>query len=158
MHRVQNIYDHPDFQYALRQNKSAEQDRIFCHHEMSHFLTVGRLGYIFALERNYTLRKDMIYAAALLHDIGRWKQYADGTPHDRASAIIAEPILQDAGYSESERHRILSAILDHRKGAEKDELAEVLYDADKASRDCYLCDASGECNWSKEKKNLQIIW
>ena len=87
-------------------------------------------------------------------------------PHEQASAGIAEGILTDTGYGKEEKERILTAILNHRRKAQvqlsvktgSDLLSEVLYDADKISRSCYACPAEKECNWNKEKKNLEILW
>ena len=39
------------------------------------FWNVARLMYIYALEEHLELPKELIYAAALLHDIGRAQQY-----------------------------------------------------------------------------------
>ena len=175
MKRVQEIYRHPYFQQCLEKNQKAEKTRAFCKHNMEHFLDVARLAYIFSLERGYSIKKEEIYVTALFHDIGKWQQYSDGIPHEKASAGIADKILREAGFGEDERTRILTAILSHRKKGreEKDpghmtdsligdetgeQLAEILYDADKISRACYMCPAEKECNWSEEKKNLNIIW
>lgn len=158
MKRVQEIYRHPYFQTCLERNRKAEEARVFCRHGMGHFMDVARLAYLFSMERGYPLEKEEIYAAALLHDIGKWRQYDEGVPHEKASAGIAEGILTDAGYTEDEKERILTAILNHRKGGAQDRLSEVLYDADKISRACYACPAEKECNWKKEKKNLEILW
>lgn len=167
MARVQNIFRHPLYQESLEKIRKAEKERIFCGHDMTHFLDVARLAYMFSLERGYEPSKEEIYAAALLHDIGRWRQYLDGTPHERASAEIAEGILLESGFSEAESGRILAAILSHRgaKGRlessgenDAEQLSEVLYDADKLSRPCYACSARRECDWSEKKKNLQILW
>lgn len=174
MKRVSAIYEHSLYQTSLAKNGEAEKDRVFCRHNLSHFIDVARLSYIFSLERGFLIPKEEIYAAALLHDIGRWKQYQDGTPHDIASADLAETILCDVGFSVDERARILGAILEHRGRSEKmqdqvdkkqkmegvlgKELSEILYDADKISRNCYGCPAKEECNWPEEKKNWQIIW
>lgn len=86
MQRVWRIYEHPFFEEGLAKNKDAEKERKFCHHDMNHFLDVGRLMYIFSMERGYALGKEEIYAAALLHDIGKWQQYKAGIPHEIASA------------------------------------------------------------------------
>lgn len=175
MKRVQEIYRHPYFQECLEKNQKAETTRVFCKHNMVHFQDVARLAYIFSMERGYSIKKEEIYVTALLHDIGKWQQYSDGTPHEKASACIADKILREAGFTEDERTRILTAILNHRKKGkeEKDpghmtdslmgdemgeQLAEILYDADKISRACYMCPVEKECNWSEEKKNLNIIW
>ncbi len=159
MSRVQKLVQHPTFQNALKKNLEAEADRIFCRHGIDHLLDTARLAYIFSLERGYGLPKDLVYAAALLHDIGRWRQYEDGTPHDLAGSQLAAPILEEAGFSSRERQSILDAILGHRSAAAQgDHLTEVLYDGDKASRCCFLCKVQEECNWSTEKKNLQLTW
>lgn len=162
MLRVQKIYEHPVYQMCVEKNRAAEETRIFCKHNMQHFLDVARLAYVFSLERNYKISKEEIYAAALLHDIGKWQQYAEKIPHEQASAVLAEEILKDTGFTENESERILTAIREHRKRNTgiygQHPLAEVLYDADKCSRACYACPAEKECNWSEEKKNLKITW
>ena len=47
MQRIWKIYEHPLFIEGLVKNKDAEKERIFCHHDMNHFLDVARLMYIF---------------------------------------------------------------------------------------------------------------
>ena len=81
MKRIDQILSHPVFreQFALLQE--AEKDRIFCRHTMEHFLDVARLMYIYNLEDQAGFSKEMIYAAGLLHDIGRYEQMEKGTPH-----------------------------------------------------------------------------
>ena len=85
MKRIDQILFHPKYQYALAQIKTWEQDRQFCRHDIGHFLDVARLAYIHCLERGLDVKKDVIYAAALLHDIGRYRQYEAGIPHEEAS-------------------------------------------------------------------------
>lgn len=92
-----------------------EADRRFCRHGMQHLIDTARLAYLFALESSADLPKDVIYAAALLHDIGRAEQYRNGTPHDVAGCAAAEPILAECGFAEEERDMILTAIGSHRK-------------------------------------------
>ena len=79
MKRIDQILSHPVFreQFALLQE--AEKDRIFCRHTMEHFLDVARLMYIYNLEDQAGFSKEMIYAAGLLHDIGRYEQMEKGT-------------------------------------------------------------------------------
>ena len=84
MQRIWKIYEHPLFIEGLVKNKEAEKERIFCHHDMNHFLDVARLMYIFSMERGYAFGKEEIYATALLHDIGKWQQYKAGVPHEIA--------------------------------------------------------------------------
>lgn len=47
---------------------------------MSHLLDVARIAYIRNLEKGYGFRKDVIYAAAVLHDIGKALQYEEKFP------------------------------------------------------------------------------
>ena len=49
------------------------------------------------------MSKDIIYATALLHDLGRADQYEKGISHEEAGAILAEEILTDCGYTREER-------------------------------------------------------
>lgn len=135
-----------------------EEDRIFCGHSIEHLLDVARLTYIFNLEQQAGLDKEMIYAAALLHDIGRGRQYTDGTPHHLAGEGLAESILKACSFSAEEQQVILQAIASHRNEAASkgNLLAELLYRADKQSRNCFACGAADECNWTEEKKNSTI--
>ena len=124
-------------------------------------MDVARIAYILSADRAYAVSKEIIYAAALLHDIGKWKQYEDGTPHEKASADFAEQILAASGFSEEDQAQVLDAILKHRKkGKQKEEnpLAELLYDAALLSRACYACEARELCGWNEEKKNHNIVW
>ena len=113
---------------------------------------------IFNLEANQEISKERIYAAALLHDIGRHIQYENGTPHQIAGLPIAEQILTDCGFYPEEMKEILYAIENHRNKEmlKRDDLAGILYRADKMSRCCFGCRAEKECNWSTEKKNMEI--
>ncbi|MFQ9392946.1 MAG: HD domain-containing protein [Lachnospiraceae bacterium] len=74
----------PLYRTCLSKIALFERDRIFCGHDMAHFLDVARLAYIFNLEENLGIEKEEIYTAALLHDVGRFVQYEDGTPHQLA--------------------------------------------------------------------------
>lgn len=158
MERVEAIRRHPLFQEEYRRLWAAEADRPFCRHGMDHLLSVARLMYLYSLEDQSGLPKDLLYAAALLHDVGRYAQIAQGTPHQEAGARIAGEILPACGFSPEETARIQSAILAHRAGEDPDLLAVYLYRGDKQSRACFACGAEKDCNWPEEKKNLQIIY
>lgn len=159
MDRVNRILRHEVFQQHMRENEAAERDRVFCRHDMAHFLDVARIAMILNLQEGVGLSKDMIYGAALLHDIGRHEQYKNGTPHETASARIAPDILAACGYAPKEIQEITEAIALHRDSAtvKRHDLAGILYRADKASRACFVCKASGQCNWKEDRKNLEII-
>ena len=75
MTRVNRIRNHPLYRESLHNIEKLEQERIFCGHNAQHLLDTARLAYIENLERNLGISKEMIYAAALLHDIGRGLQY-----------------------------------------------------------------------------------
>lgn len=158
MKRVNNILAHPLFQQHMEQNEAAEQDRIFCRHDMGHLLDVARIAMILNLEEGLGLEKEILYGAALLHDIGRHEQYENGTPHEEAGARIAPAILGECGYNEKETDVIVGAIRMHRTkaAAENADLGGVLYRADKMSRPCFGCKAESVCNWEEEKKNKKI--
>ena len=155
MERIDKLIRHPLWRESLDAIEAAEADREFCRHGLTHLLDVARLAYIEDLERGLGVPKETVYAAALLHDIGRGLQYAQGVPHHEGGVRLAEPILRDCGFSEGEQAEILNAIGGHRTAetAEDGGLPGLLYRADKASRACWRCAAAGECNWTPEKKN-----
>ena len=156
MDRVNQIWKHPHYQTELHKLQLLEADREFCRHTPEHFLDVARLAYIRALEENYSVSKELIYCTALLHDIGRARQYEDGTPHDEAGAVIAEQILKELGFSPEEIQAIVSAIRGHRAETNQTILGQLIYRADKKSRNCFSCKAEPECYWSSAKKNMTI--
>lgn len=162
MKRVNRILNDEEFKERLSELNKLEKDRIFCRHGLDHLLSAARLAYIFSLERKCGLEKSLIYAAALLHDIGRGEEYKTGVSHDEAGGEIAGRILLRCEFSPEEIRVITCAIKGHRGGGcfenGASRLAEVLYDADKISRDCFLCGAKDECSWSDEKKNLSLLW
>lgn len=158
MERINQICCHPLWKESYEKIQELEKDRIFCGHDMVHFLDVARIAYIETLERRLGISRELIYSAALLHDIGRHLQYTRNIPHEQGSCILAEQILKDCGYEEEDRKQVLEAIRAHRsKETEKlDNLAGVLYRADKKSRKCLFCRARKECDWPEKKKNLVV--
>lgn len=158
MERIDRMLAHPAFRSALEELESLEADRIFCRHGLEHLLSVARLMRIYNLEQGLGLDSELLYAAALLHDIGRGAQYTQGIPHEAAGVALAGPILEDCGFSARERDEILAAISSHRgkNGGAPSELGRLLYRADKQSRPCFACPASDQCNWPEEKKNHSL--
>lgn len=116
--RISRIWDNDLYRRELIAIQKTEAGRKFCRHTPEHFLDVARLMYIETLEKGLPLPKDLIYGAALLHDIGRARQYLDGTSHEIASAYLAGRILPECGYSKEETKTIQFAILEHRSEAE----------------------------------------
>lgn len=158
MDRIDKILKDDLFLFHLNKNIAAEADRRFCRHNMSHFLDVARIGTIIALEEQLDIQREWIYAAALLHDLGKHIQYEQGTPHEIPGSEIAPGILRRCGFDDKETAVIADAIRCHRDGTVADEktLRGILYRADKASRSCFGCEAEPDCNWKGEKKNLII--
>lgn len=158
MERVNAIFRNRKYQEHIDKIRQAEENRIFCCHNMGHFLDVARIAALMNAEEKLGIDKELIYAAALLHDVGRHVQYADGTPHEQASAKLAPQILEQAGFQAEEQEEILRSIREHRNAetAGEKSLAGILYRADKASRACFACAAEKQCDWKAEKKNLEI--
>ncbi len=161
MDRVNEIWKHPLYQKYYARIEELEQNRVFCRHQMPHLLDVARIAYIRNLEDDMGFAKDVVYAAAVLHDIGKALQYEARIPHELAGVDIAEQILADlpaeAAYTTDEKRMILTAIKGHRRLREDPEpLEKLLYESDKASRICFACPAEAQCDWSREKKNMEI--
>ncbi len=124
--------------------------------------------------------KEIIYLAALLHDLGRIQEYEEGVPHQRAGAALARQLLQQIGYPQEKTELIAAAIESHRGGAKSDReveadrksrqaetpgqnaalwaepLGQLLSWADKRSRNCFACKAQKACKWEAEKQNRGI--
>ena len=157
MERIQRIFEHPVYRRNFNGIQEAEKDRRFCRHDLQHFLDVARIIRIYDLEDGGGLPEEIVYAAALLHDIGRYEELTCGTPHDAAGAELAEEILTDCGFAAGDIGMIKDAIVGHRnKDMCGGKLAAYLYRADKQSRCCFACSAADECKWSDEKKNHVI--
>lgn len=160
MDRIDRILKNDLFRENLEKNRAAEADRRFCRHDMPHFLDVARIAVMISLEEQFGPERELIYAAALLHDIGKHLQYSRGIPHEEASAAIAPEILRACGFDEKETDVIKEAVLSHRNAeiASERSLRGLLYRADKASRPCFACEAEADCNWKGSKKNLRILY
>lgn len=158
--RINRILENRRYRQCMKLNAQAEKDRRFCRHNMAHFLDVARIAQILNLREAQCVEEELIYAAALLHDIGRYEQYAEGTPHEKASERLALPILRECGFDKGETDVILQAVGNHRNTemANKPGLCGLLYRADKLSRSCFACEAEPECNWKHNKKNMHLTW
>ena len=161
MKKVNANLAHPLYRECYARLEELEKDRIFSRPQMTHLLDVARIAYISNMEQGLGIEKEVIYAAALLHDIGKYVQYEDGTPHEQSGEKIASEILgslsEKDAFSDEENRMILTAIRGHRRLREGAEVLEkLLYTSDKASRMCFACPAEGECDWSTEKKNMEL--
>ncbi len=157
MDRINLIITNPKYLKYLKKIRKHEKKRIFCKHNIQHFLDVARIAYIYNLESGLNIEKDLIYATALLHDIGKWEQYESKTPHCLASARLSRDILEECGYNNEESEQITAAILSHRNCPDtENDFNKLIYRADKESRRCFACKAFKECDWTEDRKNKGI--
>lgn len=155
--RWNRILHHPLFRQNMAELEQAERDREFCRHDLSHLLDVARIAWILALEQGLSIEKDLIYGAALLHDLGRNRQYRDNVAHSDASAELAAVILPETGYRQDEIKQILEAIRYHGELTEATGIAAgLLYEADKRSRNCFACAVADRCKWPKTQQNQNL--
>jgi len=151
MKRVNHILSNPCYHQYLQKIADAESGRYYCKHPLEHLLTVARLTYLLLIEKgNPFISREIAYAAGLLHDIGRWQEYENGTDHADYSAELAGQILVQAGFTTSESNIIKHAIARHRSNyytsPENSLLGKLLNKADKLSRLCFNCSTKIGCN------------
>ena len=157
MNNIDAIMSNKLYKESLEKLSEYERDREFCNHTIEHFIDVSRIAYIMVLEERLNVSKEIIYAIGLLHDIGRVRQYEEGIHHDIASVEMSREILKETNFTEYEIDTILNGIANHRKESDN-KLEEIIYKADKISRQCFNCKAEKECYWSSEKKNFKITY
>ena len=101
MQRVNLILTDKTFITRMKEIEEAEKDRIFCKHGYEHIIDVARLSYILYLENRLKnkdaeiIDKALIYAAAILHDIGRFSEFDKFLSHGEAGSVIARGILEN---------------------------------------------------------------
>lgn len=169
MKRVNDILFDNEFRENLKKIDEFEKNRIYCCHGMNHLLDVARIASIRAVDEELDIDRDIIYVTALLHDIGRVRQYEYGEDHDKAGVVIAESILGRYDFTTEEIVLITSAIAGHRgedntpntlndaQQSTSDVLKILIKTADNESRLCFLCEAEDTCKWSDSRKNRQLI-
>jgi uncharacterized protein len=160
MERIDAIVRDPMFQDSLARIRSHERDREFCKHTLQHFIDVARITYILALESGQLQRfieearlegpaaaKEVIYAAGILHDVARWREYETGENHAPLGAFMAGEILERTGFSPGEIRVITGAIHEHREQSQQMSLlGDLLFRADNLSRACHECSARERCH------------
>ncbi|MDA8337566.1 MAG: HD domain-containing protein [Peptococcaceae bacterium] len=150
MEEIKRILRDPEYLACLAENGRRERERIFCRHDLRHMLDVARLTYILLLESGQLVEtfgvrgRELGYAAGLLHDVGRWRQYDGNGDHARAGADLAGPILARAGFAPAEAAMITRAVAEHRQGG-TEVLGRALSRADDLSRECWQCRAREQC-------------
>ena len=136
--------------------RTSEQGRIFCRHDIEHCLSVARIAMLLCMEHGIPADADTVYAAALLHDIGRTAEYTNGIPHQIAGKQLAAAILTECGCPPRQQDAIQNLIAAHRQPEGTISLEQMFYLADKRSRSCFACPAQGACNWEDEKRTMKI--
>ncbi|WP_088188613.1 HD domain-containing protein [Desulfosporosinus sp. FKA] len=148
MVRLNRLLDHRDYVTYQETIDQLEKNRQFCKHGFDHGISVARIAYTYILEQgSRALSKEVVYAAAFLHDIGRWMEYQSGEDHAEASAKLALPILEDCKFKQEEITIILKGIREHRQHSADglSILGNALALADNWARDCRHCPAQKEC-------------
>lgn len=158
MDRIDRIINNQEYIAAIEDIAIREREREYCIHDRNHYLAVARIAWILNLEKQYSIDKEIVYAAALLHDCGRGIQYETGEEHEKAGAKKALGILQTTGFTEDETEEIVHAIRYHRNKEEamKRPLSEIIYTADKASRECFWCEVRKKCNRAPKKRTQKL--
>lgn len=158
MARVNQLLDHEDYICYMEKINGLEKERLFCKHGFEHGLNVARVSYAYMLEnRDVILPKEVVYAAAFLHDIGRWVEYQTGEDHAEASARLALPLLEACRFSLEDIQLILQGIREHRRNPADNltPLGEALALADDWARDCRHCSAQTLCyKFNDEMKQI----
>jgi len=148
MDRIRQLAADPEYRRYLQLTADYERQRQYCCHDFNHLLSVARITWILTLERGLSLQRPVVYAAALLHDLGRFAQYEDSSvDHAEASAALAEPLLLKHGFTPAETATIRQAIRSHRLPPQEgeDNLATLLAEADNLSRLCFDCPVTAGC-------------
>lgn len=158
MKRINCILEDVGFLEHIAKIKKMEKNRIFCCHDLNHLLDVCRIAWIINLEEKLLIEKEKVYAAALLHDIGRWVEYETGRDHAAVSGELAEDILDRCGFSDNEKTDIIIAIRAHRKKEHSTGLGRILYRADKLSRPCFNCEAIDQCKKSQQVRKQALLY
>lgn len=141
------------YRQALRALEDQEADRIYCKHNLDHFLDVARVTMLVCADFDIPADKDVVYLAALMHDLGRLdKGQAD---HPVASAQLADQWLEAIDFPADRRPEVIRLIEGHgwRGPAVPSNLLEAFSLADSLSRPCYQCPATDSCHWPADRKN-----
>ncbi|MGI5911250.1 MAG: HD domain-containing protein [Syntrophomonadaceae bacterium] len=166
MKRVELLINDTLYQKYIKYNMEEEMEPKFCLHDFRHHLDVARIVYILVLEHNdlnYFIKennfagklaaKEVIYAAGLLHDIGKWKEYREGVDHASYGALLAKEILTQSFFNANEIELISKAIFEHRNiSRDMSFLGERLHRADNLSRICNQCPEHDNCPKAKRKE------
>ena len=90
--RYEQIQLDSEYQNLLSEIEDLKKERVYYKHDLAHFMDVARIASLIWIEEGSSveLNKDIIYAAALLHDIGRVIEYNEGISHDETVALLSK--------------------------------------------------------------------
>ena len=159
--KYHKILENMEYRYCLDKLDELEQDRIYCRHGLEHFYAVARITLMLAQEGGISVDEDVVYGAALLHDLGRYDINAEN--HEAVSCELARKILPDCEYNFDTIQQIVNIISNHRgrysiskiqelRRSKKLDLNECFRVADQISRRCFECKSSETCKWKDEEK------
>ena len=99
-------------------------------HGLDHLTNVA--SHALVLAKKYKASREIVVAAALLHDLGRNNPKLHGKKSSQYSAFLAEPLLKKVGYSDQDIKLILQIISEHDQPFFISKLLEsrILKDAD----------------------------
>lgn len=161
MKYVERLLENEVYLQTMGQIHDMEKKRVYCHHGFNHVLDVARISYLINLEMGFGYEKEFLYLCALLHDIGRAREYLTGVAHEEAGTKLAKKILDEIEYPEELQAAILKKVADHRhaptpqEGINEDNF---FWFADKKARNCFACNVADTCNWPMEKRTKHIEW
>ena len=102
-------------------------------HDCQHIYRV--LYHALEIAKDYDVDREVLIAAALLHDIGREAQFRDPRlDHATVGADLAYDYLKKIGWAEDKAQHVKACIATHRFRAESPPVsmeAKILYDSDK---------------------------
>lgn len=160
--QIDRLLQHPKYRARLELLQEMEQNRIYCGHNLEHFMKVGCIAEQVVVKNELPFSEDVIFGAALLHDVGRVEQYRQGISHEKASVAFAREILFSLNWDVSDIEMVCEAIGSHshrqcaadrwEKMSALVSLAEVISFADQFSRTCYRCHVADTCKWKEEEK------
>ncbi|HBV99304.1 MAG TPA: phosphohydrolase [Desulfotomaculum sp.] len=167
--RIGAVRKDPFYLDCLLLNGERERDRLFCRHDYRHMVLVSQISWriikqtdgLESLIKTEGLSGKMsalevVYAAGLLHDMGRWRQYDTGEDHALAGSAMAGSVLKRAGFSEREAMVVIRAIREHRKALPgQSYLGRVLCLADDLSRPCRSCNVRLDCYKYEHMENIK---
>lgn len=110
--------------------RELKKNKLSPSHGFDHLENVA--NFALKLSGVYGGKRDLLFAAALLHDLGRIEPKLHGKNSAQKSAKLAKPILKKAGYRQGEIKLITQIILEHDKVELSSNLLEsrILKDAD----------------------------